>query len=58
MANRSCDRIRNYESKHDPAGFFPFSDESRKQPEVIVELTGDYPDDYFDETTCNDLNSD
>jgi hypothetical protein len=54
MANRSVDRIRNRGNKDDPVIFWSYSTESQEQPEVTYELTGDYPNDWHEETTYAD----
>ena len=55
MANRSIDRIRNKKSKDDPVGYWPFSNTSIENIDVIYVTTGDYADDAFSETPEHDI---
>ena len=49
MANRSIDRIRNKKAKDDPVTYWPYGDSSAENAAIIVEITGDYPDDAHSE---------
>lgn len=57
MANRSIDRIRNKKSKDDPVGYWPFSNTSIENIDVVYVTTGDYADDAFGETPESNIDS-
>ncbi len=50
MANRSVDRIDKKKKEHDPLEFWGYSTESNEQSEIVLEITGDTPADWHDET--------